>query len=379
MDLSQNEPTTSTDMNTSSPALPDETVTTSSPMDIAPSTPENEPTTTESPMKHMSKHNVAVFGDSSDLSGLNLPTYLDILKYYFYLKERCADQNKMFSFTTLSAQVADKLIKIWSRIAIQLTDRKNIISRLNSFIHKYKTEIKHPKDLSNFIESNKKLFYIGKCKCDLKANRCSCHPCLIPERVAEFMHDQHNDRKLTISPFVVPVHQRLPDAPVSIASIPTVSTFEKDSVLMSSEDSIGGNDPIYTLDDIDVDLGDVELDTSTQSTPGNEYFEFASLCDRFGVSDRVASAIVTAAFKAENVRDEHGELKIVDKNKVFRERLKFRQAALRARDDKTNLIAFSFDGRKDETLTQTQIGDKKHTRTIKQAHLVILRERSIDT
>ena len=48
------------------------------------STPKDEATTTiENPMSHIPKHDVTVFGVSTDLTDLNLPTHLDILRYYF--------------------------------------------------------------------------------------------------------------------------------------------------------------------------------------------------------------------------------------------------------------------------------------------------------
>jgi len=47
---------------------------------------------------------------------------------------------------------------------------------------------------------------------------------------------------------------------------------------------------------------------------------------------------------------------------------------LRKRLNDTNLLAFSFDGRKDDTLTRDKIDEKYHTRMLKEPHLVILRE-----
>ncbi|XP_049316722.1 uncharacterized protein LOC125779411 [Bactrocera dorsalis] len=98
---------------------------------------------------------------------------------------------------------------------------------------------------------------------------------------------------------------------------------------------------------------------------------FALVCDRFGVPDRVASALGTALLQDFKIKDKHGKPLIMDKSKVRREKEKCRQEVLRKRLDDTNLLAFSFDGRKDDTLT---IHEKYHTRMVKEPHLVILRE-----
>lgn len=45
--------------------------------------PEPPSTDTESNLQHMPAQDVAAFGVACDLSGLNLPTKRDIIKYYF--------------------------------------------------------------------------------------------------------------------------------------------------------------------------------------------------------------------------------------------------------------------------------------------------------
>lgn len=71
-------------------------------MDLPSSSPQDEatetPTTTQNPMSHVPSHDVILFGVSAELTELNLPTYVDVLKYYFYLSERAKDQQKKFSY-----------------------------------------------------------------------------------------------------------------------------------------------------------------------------------------------------------------------------------------------------------------------------------------
>lgn len=98
------------------------------------------------------------------------------------------------------------------------------------------------------------------------------------------------------------------------------------------------------------------------------------MCDRFGVHDRMASALATALMDDLGVKDARGNPIIMDKSKVRREREKCRQEALRKRYDGSNLLAFSFDGRKNDALTLEKIDEKLHTRMVKEPHLVVLRE-----
>lgn len=96
------------------------------------------------------------------------------------------------------------------------------------------------------------------------------------------------------------------------------------------------------------------------------------MCDRFGVSDRIASALATSLMNDIGVKDDRGNPVIMDKSKVRREKAKWRQEVLRKRT--SNLIAFSFDGRKNDALTREKINEKFHPRMVKEPHLVVLKE-----
>lgn len=160
-------------------------------MDPLPSTSQAATTSTSAEsdsnlrhLRHMPTHDVFNFGMPCELSGLNLPTKQDILRYYFYLAERAKAQNKMFSHKTFTPNVADKLVEIWNKLDAGIAEKLSIVKKLNIFVDKYKIENKHKIQEPSFIafvQSTKELFYIGKCKCDLKTALCSCG--LIPEPV----------------------------------------------------------------------------------------------------------------------------------------------------------------------------------------------------
>lgn len=95
------------------------------------------------------------------------------------------------------------------------------------------------------------------------------------------------------------------------------------------------------------------------------------MCDRFGVSDRVASCLATALFKDLGIKDDHDVLVVMDKAKVAREKLKCREKVLRKQSNIFNLTAFSFDSRKDDSFTREKIGDKYYPKIVKQPHLIV--------
>ncbi|XP_053967887.1 uncharacterized protein LOC128869370 [Anastrepha ludens] len=169
------------------------------------------------------------------------------------------------------------------------------------------------------------------------------------------MHDQHNQRRLTMDAFVMETEEQ---GATSMSSMPTYQ---------DPDDSTYAPPPVQE---------DMDRSTSSQYTERYDCFNFALVCDRFGVPDRVASALGTALLQDFKIKDKHGKPLIMDKSKVRREKEKCRQEVLRKRLDHTNLLAFSFDGRKDDTLTIDKIDEKCHTRMVKEPHLVILREPS---
>ncbi|XP_017485945.1 PREDICTED: uncharacterized protein LOC108374482 [Rhagoletis zephyria] len=174
---------------------------------------------------------------------------------------------------------------------------------------------------------------------------CACG--WVPERLKEFMHDQHNQRRLTMDAFVMETEEQ---GATSMSSMPTYQ---------DPDDSTYAPPPVQE---------DMDRSTSSQYTERYDCLNFALVCDR------LASALGTALLQDFKIKDKHGKPLIMDKSKVRREKEKCRQEVLRKRLDDTNLLAFSFDGRKDDTLTIDKIDEKYHTRMVKEPHLVILRE-----
>ncbi|XP_017476032.1 PREDICTED: uncharacterized protein LOC108366213 isoform X2 [Rhagoletis zephyria] len=337
-------------------------------MDPLPSASQAATTSTsaesDSNLKHMPSHDVVNFGMPCELSGLNLPTKQDILRYYCYFAERAKSQNIMFSYKTFTPNVTDKLVEIWNKVDTGIVFKPNIFRKLNALLDKYRFESKHKATSSKFVafvQSTKEIFYIGKCKCDLKAALCSCG--LIPENLKEFMKDQHNERKFTIPEYAAEIFQQIP-----VSTIIPTTTDRQDETYDPEVD--------MDLDDSSQHLQQQDLSPTKRGpyTARYDALNFAMMCDRFGVSDRVAAALATSLMKDMGVKDEQGTFIIMDKSKVRREKGKCRQEVLRRKYDASSLIAFSFDGRKNYSLTMEKIDKKLHPRMVKEPHLVVLKE-----
>lgn len=324
-----------------------------------------ESSASSSNLEHMPSQNVLAFGLEAELDDISLPTTSDILKHYFFLAARCKNANKMFSYDTFTPHVCDKLIQIWNKLNIEVIEKKNIIKKLGRLLKNYreacKRQTKNDAKFREFVDSTTKIFYIGKCKCQLKTARCNCGK--IPDRLHEFMLDQHNERRLTI-PEYLPVETEI-------------------STVLPSLHSGASSDPIFqpTASDVheleNYEPPGSEIHTPTvrrMYTPRYSTPRFAMMCDRFGVSDRLASVLASALFADIQFKDERGETIIMDKRKVSREREKSRHDILRANHDGESLIAFSFDGRKNDSLTREKINEVYHTTMRKEPHLVVIRE-----
>ena len=82
---------------------------------------------------------------------------------------------------------------------------------------------------------------------------------------------------------------------------------------------------------------------------------FASVCDRTGVSDRAAAVIVSSLLHDNTGCSKTNSSLVLDRSKVRRSRQKHRrflQERSKEADDNKNIIALYFDGRKNQTMTK---------------------------
>lgn len=120
--------------------------------------------TTASNLECMPSHNILAFGLAAELDDLSLPTAGDILRQYFFLGDRCKGTNKMFSLSTFTPNVCDKLIHIWDELHIEVASKKNIITKLGKLLKSYqevtRAQTKKPDEFREFVDSTKIIFYI---------------------------------------------------------------------------------------------------------------------------------------------------------------------------------------------------------------------------
>ncbi|XP_050516633.1 uncharacterized protein LOC126891498 [Diabrotica virgifera virgifera] len=317
----------------------------------------------QSDLQHMPRHDVFSFGVSAEMDTINLPTYRDVLKHYFFLSDAAKNRNEMFSYRKFTFNVTDKLILIWSQLRIELLDRKHIITKLNRLLEKYKREIqrKGRPTYRKFVESTAKVFFIGTCQCSLEVNTCNCGK--IPQHLKEFMFDQHNSRNLC-----------LPEYNEYVSEIIT-TTIEKTAT--NPEDN--SYEPTPSELEVNIDMQSVWVPVEEESKRGiytqrYDAFNFAMFCDRFRIPHRQSSCLATALFKDINLKDNRGNPVVMDRFKVAREKMKAREVISRRRYDGSTVIAFSYDGRKNDSLTHEKIEEKWHPQIVKEPQLVVLRE-----
>lgn len=197
---------------------------------------------------------------------------------------------------------------------------------------------------------------MGKCQCNLIKHHCSCG--MIPERLRDFMLDQHTLRKHTIPEYL----------PEFAETVSTQLPLSYDATYV----------PDLLTMDVDEE-SELPLPVVSDPKPSRYVFRydalnFAMMCDRFGISDRVASCLATALFRDIEFKDKNGTFVVMDKNKVAREKKKCRDLLRLQQCNNSDLLAFSFDGKKDNSIADLKIDDKLHRRIVKESHMVILRE-----
>ena len=130
---------------------------------------------------------------------------------------------------------------------------------------------------------------------------------------------------------------------------------------------------------------DVESDCISDSTDSSSFGEVSQMrtslpnlameVDRYGISDRAAAAIATAVLVDLGLVTEDDHSKVIDKNKIKRERRKARKNfQSNATQNRKDFHAFYFDSRKDDTVKKKKEGDKWYTHTEKEEHFVLVSE-----
>ena len=120
---------------------------------------------------------------------------------------------------------------------------------------------------------------------------------------------------------------------------------------------------------------DDELPNFKSST--NNYTKFtntAFVVHRYGFPSTGSAALATAVLIDYKVITKEDKSQIIEKNKIEREKARVIKEIQSSSDELHNLTGLYFDGRRDETLQQTKVGQKFHRGTIIEDHYTLISE-----
>lgn len=339
------------------------------------------------------KVSCVIFGAPSDMPDSQLPTYEDVMKFYNLTKQKlkCELNNKDPSHREIAETVSNKVEQIWDKASIPHVSHRRVQEMLNVY-HKTFTNLLKPyqsrketdsyiQKITQFKDASLKLFDICSCKCSC-ISQCQCEKSRkIPALERDFLEDQRGSRCMIIAAV-----DKIESIRLQKRYIRKEST-QKQMCSKSKTDDIADKqldvcdeissteDEVETSDDSDDD--DICSNKQQQKTTDKQMRiklpSLALACDRHGVSDRAAAGIASAVLQDVGVIHKDDVSKVIDRNKVRRERCKRR---LDFNTEVNNTITgLYFDGRKDKTMTIVKECDGKfHRKIITEEHISIIAE-----
>ena len=136
-------------------------------------------------MKTRKKSRRPVFDLPKELSGTNLPSYSDVMRFYFWANDDCMNRSSTKHLETVTS-ITDKVVscveEIWNKASIPIVSRNRILQMIRNYYDKYLKLLKHFKERHNedkynekinrFKEDGSRLFDIASCKCAF--DNCNC-------------------------------------------------------------------------------------------------------------------------------------------------------------------------------------------------------------
>lgn len=348
---------------------------------------------------------VPIVGQPLDVSAINvLPTKSDVLRYFewvrYHLKsEGCHQPQKK----VIAMQVSRKLEEIWKKASIPVSSTNNIVfmvlklhERCENIKKSSGPNTKNSKSFKVSVEKFKSdivnLFDICLCKCkDLE--KCSC-PSIrkVPKVEHAFLTDQRNLRKMIIGGIDLvetkKIEKRNKRQEKSLRSElntnrglelsrPNIPDLSLNSILSSKStmNSIQQDSTNEGLTDPEITSPQNRRQSPSvivkQGLPVNLPY-FSRACDRRAISNRAGAQLASALLQDLNVVTPENQAAVIDKSKVFRERLKYRRSITSTRT--TEIIALYFDGRKDKTIVTENVRGKSVRTTVVEEHISLVEE-----
>lgn len=330
----------------------------------------------------------SVFGNPlSEFPTSELPTRMQVGKHIVFLKESKFSNNK-----ELISHLAQTIIDLWHRAGIPPQPTKTVKTKLQRFLQEGSEVSKRAKRSDRrtrkFKDSLHSLFDISACQCkDIDACRCA-KDMKVPAREREFLLDQRTLRKMQIGAIDKPVTAMMKRR---MTKEYRMKERENDEKRRKLESEAKANTAMEELE-ANTAMGEMELSTKETSESEEEKdwaLEEASSDDRnivqiptvaleaerYGISNRAAAAISTAALVDYGVVSHQDRSNIIDHHKVWRARQQLRKDMRKKRiQNDEEIVALFFDGRKDSTLVKEKKGSKWYSSKKTEDHYVLVGE-----
>ena len=281
-----------------------------------------------------------LFGAPCELKDLQLPTYADIMRHYYWLRRDMDGSRDTYlqPVDDLVKMVGEKVTEIWMKASIPVVSKRTINGKIKDYYTKCRsvekslghTDLKQQKNREEFVRKGEtSLFDIAACKCrDL--DNCICEKAVkVPHREIKFLQDQRTVRKMSIGNIDLKTSNVLAktvtrkikrDASVTknSSSAPSSGVRSRPKLQTTVEDSSGESFEVTSSTESEFEAGPSKPNTSKRIPLTHT----ASAVFRTGVSDRQAALIASSVLQdAGIVTSEDSEL-VVDKNKLRREKRK---------------------------------------------------------
>lgn len=116
-----------------------------------------------------------VFGHPYLLDENILPSYKDVMKYYYlFIRQKQKEENgKNPAVSAIYSKLTPEIINIWRKASIPTSSERRVEQMLMSYYTKYKNLLKYKgkksshfvKSVRKFTETSENLFDLAACKC----------------------------------------------------------------------------------------------------------------------------------------------------------------------------------------------------------------------
>lgn len=315
----------------------------------------------------------------SELNNSKLPTKRDVISYFLYLRHNSDRNRKLGAF---KQEVFRSVSLLWHHSGIPILSATAVRKRLDKLLDDYYKMVKYP--LKYNANDWNKLFLISRCNCGIERNiACNCNASdKIPECAKCLFIDQCGPRLMRLDDV---------DDQLSIESggVQMPSTIAPST---SATASVGYEPDSEEEQEFEENVSDFSQTLQKPFTVADiSLRNFSSALDRSDTSVRYGALLATMLIKdiklsitakakvelpAETVQNicQFFDGLIIDKNKIYRERVKFRKEAMVAARPNDLLTCISFDGKKESTLKR--VTDVNGTRNVfvTEEHITIVKE-----